>query len=97
MSRKIADQVGALEKGVREVDRTNPDVRIEQNGKDELDMLAGAFNRMASELQKSENEPEMNVAGLRENELRLRLVVRASHEMIWEADESGDSEWSDTL
>lgn len=98
LSRKFTLQVRELENGVREIDGGNWNVRIDERGKDELGKLAGAFNRMASDLQRSKDELDHNVAALRENELRLRLVVRASHDMIWETElKSGVSEWSDAL
>ncbi len=97
-SGRIAGRINGLQKGVREIDRGNWDVRIEQRGNDELGALAGAFNRMASDLQTSKGELDRRVADLRESETRLRLVTLASHDMIWETDlETGKANWSEAF
>ncbi len=98
LSKRVTDQTRRLEKGVREIDRGNWDYRIEHEGGDELGLLSGAFNRMASDLKSSNEQLEKRLQQLQASEMRLRLATLASHDLIWETDmKSGTATWSGDL
>ncbi len=98
VSRNVTGRIRGLETGVREIDQGNLDYRIDHEGKDELGLLAGAFNRMASDLQVSRRQLDARVADLQESERRFRLATMATRDLIWEMDvKSGAATWSGDL
>ncbi|MEE5987459.1 HAMP domain-containing histidine kinase [Ligilactobacillus equi] len=71
----MTKKIRRLQSATKQIADGNFDVAIKNRGKDELDELAHDFNRMASSLAASNKEIE------RQEELRLRFMADAAHEM----------------
>ncbi len=83
LSRFIVKPVKELSRGMEEVSKGNLDHKIEIGSKDEIGELAGVFNKMAEDLQKSRDE-------IQESEKRYRTLFESAGDAIFVLDAEGE-------
>lgn len=69
------NRINRMKKATKEISQGNFDVKIQINGTDELDELAGDFNKMTQALKESQEEIE------RQEDRRRRFMADVAHEM----------------
>jgi len=78
-ARTITGPLRQLLRGAKEVGRGNLEYRIELRAKDEIGLLAGAFNEMTADLRRS-------LGALRESEAKYRNLTESLDELVYRAD-----------
>ncbi|MGX7058391.1 sensor histidine kinase [Vagococcus humatus] len=69
------NRINRMKKATKEISQGNFDVKIQINGTDELDELAGDFNKMTQALKESQEEIE------RQEDRRRQFMADVAHEM----------------
>ena len=97
ISRSISNPIRNLQAAAMEFGRGNLDSRIAINSRDELGTLAGAFNKMAENLQRTtvsktdlEAKIEERTAELAKSELRYRALFENANDIIYTNDLLGN-------
>jgi PAS domain S-box-containing protein len=88
-ARRIARPIQLLHGGVQEIGSGRLERRLELKTGDEIEELAGAFNQMASNLQRSFGQIEQRMKEVRALEEKYRDLIEHSPEMIYQLDRSG--------
>jgi PAS domain-containing protein len=88
-ARRIARPIQLLQGGVQEIGSGRLERRLELKTGDEIEELAGAFNEMASNLQRSFGQIEQRMREVRALEEKYRDLIEHSPEMIYQLDRSG--------
>jgi PAS domain S-box-containing protein len=88
-ARRIARPIQLLQEGVQEIGSGRLERRLELKTGDEIEALAGAFNQMASNLQRSFGQIEQRMKEVRALEEKYRDLIEHSPEMIYQLDRSG--------
>lgn len=89
VARRIAGPLRLLHDGVQEIGSGRLEQRLELKTGDEIERLADAFNRMASNLQRSFGQIEQRMEEVRRLEEKYRDLIEHSPEMIYQLDRSG--------
>ncbi len=89
VARRIARPIQLLHDGVQEIGSGRLEQRLELKTGDEIERLAQAFNKMASNLQRSFGQLEQRIAEVRQLEEKYRDLIEHSPEMIYQLDRSG--------
>ncbi|WP_455377642.1 PAS domain S-box protein [Petrachloros mirabilis] len=89
VARRIARPIQVLHDGVQEIGSGRLGQRLELKTGDEIERLAGAFNQMAENLQRSFGQIEQRMAEVRRLEEKYRDLIEHSPEMIYQLDRSG--------
>lgn len=93
MSQRVASPILALKTAAEKVKRRDFDIRVKVKTRDELMLLAEAFNAMVETIQAHAASLEQNIGELkqahreiRESEERFRHLVDITSDWIWEID-----------
>jgi len=89
VARRIARPIQLLHDGVQEIGSGRLEQRLELKTGDEIERLAQAFNKMASNLQRSFGQLEQRIEEVRQLEEKYRDLIEHSPEMIYQLDRSG--------
>lgn len=89
VARRIARPIQVLHDGVQEIGSGRLGQRLELKTGDEIERLAGAFNQMAENLQRSFGQIEQRMTEVRSLEEKYRDLIEHSPEMIYQLDRSG--------
>ncbi|MDF0643386.1 MAG: PAS domain S-box protein [Nitrospira sp.] len=89
VARRIARPIKLLHEGARELGSGRLEQRLVLKTGDEIEGLAGAFNEMAENLQRSFGQVEQRVVEVRRLEEKYRDLIEHSPEMIYQLDRSG--------
>ncbi len=89
VAKRIARPIQLLHDGVQEIGSGRLEQRLELKTGDEIERLAQAFNKMASNLQRSFGQLEQRMAEVRQLEEKYRDLIEHSPEMIYQLDRSG--------
>jgi PAS domain S-box-containing protein len=88
-ARRIAGPIRLLHEGAQEIGSGRLEQRLELKTGDEIEDLAGAFNDMAANLQRSFGQIEQRMVEARRLEEKYRDLIEHSPEMIYQLDRSG--------
>lgn len=88
-ARRIVRPIKLLHEGARELGSGRLERRLVLKTGDEIEELAGAFNEMAANLQRSFGQIEQRVVEVRRLEEKYRDLIEHSPEMIYQLDRSG--------
>ncbi|SLM46292.1 putative Histidine kinase [Nitrospira japonica] len=88
-ARRIVRPIKLLHEGARELGSGRLERRLALETGDEIEELAGAFNEMASNLQRSFGQIEQRVVEVRRLEEKYRDLIEHSPEMIYQLDRNG--------
>lgn len=93
MSKRVARPIMALKTAAEQVKKHNFNIRVDITTRDELMLLAEAFNAMVATIQKYSVSLEQKIAELemaegmiRKSEERFRNLVETTSDWIWEID-----------
>ena len=89
VARRIARPIQLLHEGAQEIGSGRLDQRLELKTGDEIEGLAGAFNDMAANLQRSFGQIEQRMLEVRRLEEKYRDLIEHSPEMIYQMDRTG--------
>jgi len=88
-ARRIVRPIKLLHEGARELGSGRLERRLTLQTGDEIEELAGAFNEMAANLQRSFGQIEQQVVEVRRLEEKYRDLIEHSPEMIYQLDRNG--------
>lgn len=88
-ARRIAKPIRLLQDGVQQIGSGRLEQRLDLRTGDEIERLAIAFNRMASNLQRSFGQLEQRVTEVRQLEEKYRDLIEHAPEMICQLDRGG--------
>ncbi|MGE0645667.1 MAG: PAS domain S-box protein [Nitrospira sp.] len=88
-ARRIAQPIRLLQDGVQQIGSGRLDQRVDLRTGDEIEQLAGAFNHMAANLQRSFAQLEQRVTEVRQLEEKYRDLIEHAPEMICQLDRGG--------
>jgi len=88
-ARRIVRPIKLLHEGAQELGSGRLERRLALKTGDEIEGLAGAFNEMAENLQRSFGQIEQRVVEVRRLEEKYRDLIEHSPEMIYQLDRSG--------
>ena len=89
VARRIARPIGLLHEGVREIGSGRLDQQLNLKTGDEIEHLADAFNKMASNLKHSFSQIEQRMDEVRRLEEKYRDLIENSPEMICTLNKAG--------
>jgi PAS domain S-box-containing protein len=89
VARRIARPIRVLHDGAQRIGAGRLDSQLTIRTGDEIEELAGAFNRMAASLKQSFDQLEQRMAEIRRLEEKYRDLVENSPEMIHQIDKAG--------
>jgi len=89
VARRIARPIGLLHEGVREIGSGRLDQQLNLKTGDEIEHLADAFNKMASNLKQSFGQIEQRMDEVRRLEEKYRDLIENSPEMICQLNKAG--------
>jgi PAS domain S-box-containing protein len=89
VARRIARPIGLLHEGVREIGSGRLDQQLNLKTGDEIEHLAEAFNKMASNLKQSFGQIEQRMDEVRRLEEKYRDLIENSPEMICTLNNAG--------
>lgn len=88
-ARRIVRPIRALQEGAQVIGSGNLDHTLSVRTGDEIEQLADAFNKMASNLRLSFQQIEQRMADIRQLEEKYRDLIENSPEMIHQVDKAG--------
>ena len=89
VARRIARPIGLLHEGVQRIGSGRLDQQLDLKTGDEIEQLAEAFNKMASNLRVSFEQIEQRMEEVRRLEARYRDLIEHSPEMIYQLNKAG--------
>ncbi|MDR4481259.1 MAG: PAS domain S-box protein [Nitrospira sp.] len=89
VARRIARPIGLLHEGVQRIGSGRLDQQLDLKTGDEIEQLAEAFNKMASNLRVSFEQIEQRMEEVRRLESRYRDLIEHSPEMIYQLNKAG--------
>lgn len=89
VARRIARPIGLLHEGVQRIGSGRLDQQLNLKTGDEIEQLAEAFNKMASNLRVSFEQIEHRMEDVRRLEARYRDLIEHSPEMIYQLNKAG--------
>ncbi|MBV6470781.1 MAG: Sensor histidine kinase RcsC [Nitrospirae bacterium] len=89
VARRIARPISLLHEGVQRIGSGRLDQQLDLKTGDEIEQLADAFNKMASNLRVSFEQIEQRMDEVRRLEARYRDLIEHSPEMIYQLNKAG--------